>query len=225
MSPRKSFDRSILAVTLSLFAALAGCSGAEGAAPADPNVQDASDPGDNDDDGNDPAPDPRADAGDAGSDPPKLPRQCEAKAGKGPLVCLETMEGKAGDIVQLEVHLAGSAMCPVAQQAYGRIDFDKSHFVLVNPVSHVDCTTRDVIPDFNDPSKDQIVWQKFGGGAIAGCDENISMGKVDAIQIRIKPGTPPGDYDFTWETAEFAGLTQECYVQDEFVSAKLRVLP
>jgi hypothetical protein len=155
-----------------------------------------------------------------------MPRQGWTSSSQwGPLVALETAEGKAGDVVDLEVYLVGNDTCTNGNEGYGLIRFDRTYFELVNPVSQVDCTTRSQIPDSNNPGKDLITWQKFGNGSIAACPNPVGLGKVDVIKVRIKPGTPPGDYSFGWETSEFWGGTPACDVMGSHVGSEIRVLP
>jgi hypothetical protein len=156
-----------------------------------------------------------------------MPLQCPTSSSwsSTALLCLETAEGKAGDVVELDVNLVPSTTCGAATDLYGVLEFDKTYFELANVEDQVNCTSRHQIADFNNPSHDVITWQKFGNGSIAGCNGEIATGKVDTVKIRIKPGTPPGDYSIKWQLSEQIASTMACGAIDSDINSEVRVLP
>lgn len=142
------------------------------------------------------------------------------------MICLETAEGHAGDIVDLEVHLIRTAACGLAEYAMGSIAIDPAKFEVVNRDFQPDCLQRDQSPSFSDPTMDVISWQAFDRSvAPAGCTASAGIGKVDVIKVRIKPGTPAGDYDLPFETSELLGGGPSCSGVYLDVAGKIRVLP
>ena len=141
-------------------------------------------------------------------------------------VCLETAEGRAGDIVELEVHLLRTASCGPAEYAMGAIQVDPAKFEIMNPDSRPDCLERAQVPSFSDPTIDVISWQAFDRSvAPADCTASAGVGKVDTIEVRIKPGTPAGDYELPFETSELLGGGPGCSGVFLDVAGKIRVLP
>ena len=73
------------------------------------------------------------------------------------------------------------------------------------------------------------MWNAFGGGAIAACPNNVPVGKVDTIKLRVLPGTPPGDYTFGWDfpaVTAAANAPAICSATPTTgMSATIRVLP
>lgn len=144
----------------------------------------------------------------------------------GPGVCLETAEGRAGEIVELEVHLLkdDGESCRFANEAWGLIEIDPSKFELANDADQLDCTTRHQIPDV--PGTDLITWQRFGDGAIQGCQAPAGIGKVDVIKVKIKDGVAPGDYDLGWQGSELFGAgPAACLGTNNHIGGSIRVLP
>ncbi len=153
-----------------------------------------------------------------------IAKHCPA-ADAVPGLCLENAEGHAGETVSLEVHLVASANCDHANEASGRIFIDKTRFALAN--EEVGCIWRHQIPDTFTPafSNDLIEWKASGGGNPATCVAPAGIGKVDVIQVKILPNTPPGDYELDWQDIRFWGDTYTCQSKDNFIAGKIRVLP
>lgn len=212
----------LFAAVLLASSSVVACSGADGELPgAGSAATDERAPSPSSGDETSPARPATGAGNDAGaSQPAPIARHC---AGSGKGICLDTDEAPAGEVVELDVVLAPSSSCTV-DQAYGRLIIDASKFELVNVADQVDCTSRHQVQLPSQTNGDELItWQKFGGGAIAGCPDPVAAGKVDVIRVRIKPGTPPGDYEIAWETSELLGAS--CFVTDDHHAGKIRVLP
>lgn len=168
-----------------------------------------------------------------GSNPPPPPArtlalQCQgSQAPTDSRVCLETAEGRAGDVLDLEVHLLRASGCGLAEYAAGSILIDPTKFELVNPDSQPDCLHREQSVSSGDPDLDSIFWQAFDHTtAPPSCTASAGTGKVDVIKVRIKPGTPAGDYDLPFESSEIiGGAGAGCSGVFLDVAGKIRVLP
>lgn len=166
-----------------------------------------------------------ADAGADANVAPPLAKHCNGTVATADL-CLENAQGRAGDIVDVEVYLVGSNTCTEAFEASGHVVADASHFELANPASQVDCITRDLF-GAPAPGTTEIMWNAFGGGSITSCPKNLTPGKVDVIKIKILPGTPPGVYPIRWNDAGIAAPASQCAVFGSSVGigGSIRVLP
>lgn len=168
-------------------------------------------------------------ANDAGSIPPArtLALHCTGpSAPSGPVICLENAEGHAGDVVDIEVHLVRPDSCGTADYATATFDVDPARFELANPDDQPSCLQRSTSPSFSDPALNAVVWQAFGkSSAPAGCTASAGVGKVDTLELRIKPGTPAGDYEMKVVTSELLGGGPACTGVFLDVSGTVRVLP
>ena len=75
---------------------------------------------------------------------------------------------------------------------------------------------------------DQSRVERLRRGSLAGCAANVPLGKVDTVKVKIAPGTPPGEYDLTWNDAGFIGNASappQCTTIGHGIGGKLRVLP
>jgi hypothetical protein len=155
-----------------------------------------------------------------------LALHCQAPVPNGNAVCLETAEGHAGDVVDLEVHLLRPAACGTAEYAMGNIQVDPTKFEITNADYQQDCLKREQSPVVGNPSLDVIFWQAFDRSvAPTSCTASAGVGKVDVIKVRIKPGTPPGDYDLPFENSELLGGGPGCSGVFLDVAGMIRVLP
>ncbi|MBX3187831.1 MAG: hypothetical protein KF819_12480 [Labilithrix sp.] len=218
-----------LALALSSLFALVACGGAAPGpdgdlAPAEPVEQNAPAAAvDAGADGDVAAPD----AGNEASAPPApqpIAKHCTGTFPE-PKACIERVEGRAGDVVQVDLVLLGSSGCTAAGEVGGRIDLDLGRFELTNEGEHVACRTRMVATNVTPGSPDQIVWNAFGEGALGGCPDAIPAGKADTLAIRIKPGTPPGDYALTWGESTVASFNPACQSTSPGANGVIRVLP
>jgi hypothetical protein len=161
---------------------------------------------------------------DATTDPP-LVKHCNATVAE-PDTCIENTQGHAGDVVDVDIVLVGNPTCGDAWEAGGRIVFDLAKLHVENEVEQVACRTRHIGPDVN--GVDNLRWNAFGGGSLAGCAANVPLGKADTIKLKIAAGTPPGEYPLTWQDAGFianANAPQQCSTLGHGIAGKLRVLP
>lgn len=158
--------------------------------------------------------------------PARIAYQCQGpQAPTTNVVCIETAEGHAGDTIDLEVHLVRSAACGPAEYAFGSFKIDSSKFELMNKDNQPDCLSRDAYAG-SDPNTDVVSWQAFDRSiAPATCTASAGVGKVDVIELHIKPGTPAGDYDLPFETSELLGGGPGCSGVFMHVASKVRVLP
>lgn len=221
-------SKQILAATFTAFA-LTACSGADDASPSADSTQASN--GESPSDGTTQGTsnqEPGANAPDVPTHT-RIALQCQGpQAPNSNVVCLETAEGRAGDVIDLEVHLVRTAACGPADYAMGYIQIDPSKFELVNADDQQDCLRREQVQSFSDPDFDLIGWQAFGTKAPAGCSTAAGIGKVDVIKVRIKPGTAPGDYELPFETSELiggVGSDPDCSGVFLDVAGKIRVLP
>lgn len=232
--------KSNLFLGVSLFAfALTACTGADDAAPNAGSSHASESESSGGMQSAPPSPSPSSPNlpthADAGTDAPTAPitptrtlaLQCQGpQAPTDNVICLETAEGRAGDIVDLEVHLIRTAACGPAEYAMGAIQIDPSKFEVVNRDYQQDCLQRDQYTSFSDPNVDVIAWQAFDKSvAPADCTASAGVGKVDVIKVRIKPGTAAGDYDLPFETSELLGGGPGCSGVFLDVAGKIRVLP
>lgn len=164
---------------------------------------------------------------DAGAPTRTLALQCQGpQAPTRNAICLETAEGRAGDVVDLEVHLLRTAACGTAEYAMGVIQIDPSKFEIVNSDNQPDCLLREQSASLSSPNLDVISWQVFDRSvAPATCTASAGIGKVDIIKVRIKAGTPAGDYDLPFETSELLGGGAGCSGVFLDIAGKIRVLP
>jgi hypothetical protein len=169
---------------------------------------------------------PATDAGapDANVAPP-LAKHCGGTVATANL-CLENAQGRAGDVVDVEVHLVGSTTCTEAFEANGHVVVDAAHFQLANPADQVDCITRELF-SAPAPGTTEIMWSAFGGGSITSCPKNLTPGKVDVIKVKILPGTPPGVYPIRWSDAGIAAPASACagFGSGVGIDGTVRVLP
>ena len=159
--------------------------------------------------------------------PTRIALQCTGpQAPTTNVICLETAEGRAGDTVDLEVHLVRTAACGPAEYAFGSFQIDPAKFEIMNRDNQPDCLQRDQYTSFSDPNVDVITWQAFDKSvAPASCTASAGVGNVDVIKVRIKPGTAAGDYDLPFESSELLGGGPGCSGVSLHVASKIRVLP
>jgi len=169
-------------------------------------------------------PDASADAVAPTPGPKPLAKHCTGTL-PAPDVCVETAEGRVGDVVAVDIVLLGSTMCTEAGESSGRLALDLSRFELTNEVEMVACRTRRVSPSITPGQPPEILWNAFGGGSLGGCPNNLSLGKVDTLKLRVLPGTPPGDYAIGWRDAGFIGSDAACQQIGGGVAGVVRVLP
>ena len=176
-------------------------------------------------------PSSQQDAGSEGAandpiEPARIALQCSGpSAPTTNVICIETAEGHAGETVDLEVHLVRTASCGPAEYATGSFRIDPAKFEVMNEDDQPDCLLREQYPS-SDPTIDIVSWQAFDRSvAPADCTASAGEGKVDVIKLRIKPGTPAGDYDLPFETSELLGGGPGCSGVFLHVASKLRVLP
>jgi hypothetical protein len=150
-----------------------------------------------------------------------IAHHCPATLTK-PGTCLETAQGRAGDVVEVEVYFVPTASCLNATETYGRFTVDAKRFALENAVSHIDCRTRRAVEAKD--GKREISYQRQGK-MNALCADPIGFGKIDVLAVRILPGTPPGDYPLTLDAAHVVGTAPGCDSHDVAVAGVIRVLP
>lgn len=206
-----------LLVALGSSLALFACSG--GAAPA----PEALEPSHVDAPTRDVPPAPAADAGT--TKPADIAKHCNVSSQTGD-VCIENAEGHAGETIDVDVVLVGGLSCSLANEADGHIALDLVAFSVENQEEIVSCRTRVVGPDMNGTGTD-LRWNAFGDHVVPGC-QDMPIGKVDTIKIKIAAGTKPGDYDLTWSSADFVGALSgpsTCTSTGVGIAGKIRVLP
>lgn len=183
-----------------------------------------------------PQPQPMSDAGaqqqqdaqpapDATNVTPQIAKHCNVSPAT-PDVCIENAQGRAGETVSVEIHLVGDAKaCNAANEAGGHILFDPNLMSVENPGEQISCRTRRVAPSIFTPGATVIQWDAFGPGTLGGCTTDIPFGKVDVVEMRILPGTKPGDYELKFEDASYIGYTAPCTNIGGGIAGTLRVLP
>ena len=141
-------------------------------------------------------------------------------------MCIENAQGRAGDVVDVDVVLLSNPTCGAAGEASGHVVFDVTKLHVENEIDRIDCRLRLLGPDVD--GKTDLAWQAFGGGSFPGCVADVPAGKVDTIEIEIAAGTPPGDYPLTWSNAGFIGHMNapvDCTTIGQEIAGTLRVLP
>lgn len=216
-----------LFIAIGSFLSLAACGGAAASAPDAPADAPAATEAESSPEVSPPPPPPATRGSDAGTDAkpitPSIARQCSGSV-VDPIVCTENVQGRAGEIVDVELHLLGSTTCNEAFEAGGRMVFDTARFQLMNEVEQIDCRTRRLTAGAT-PGTSEIMWNAFGANVIAGCPNNLPLGKADVVKLRILPGTPPGDYVIGWSNSGFIGTTAECQKLAPGKTGIVRVLP
>jgi len=157
--------------------------------------------------------------------PSSIAKHCSAPTGRTMDLCIENVEGRVGDVVDLEIHLLGTSTCFEAQEMFGRIDAKKTQFEIQNVADVDNCRTRRYDTALADPTTEEIVFAAFGANTSVGCTAHLPKGMKDAIKIKILPGTPPGDYTLSFTSAGVATDDAACAMQSTGISGVIRVLP
>lgn len=170
----------------------------------------------------------QADSGPAAPDSgtPVLAKHCTGHV-NGATLCLENAQGRAGDVVDVDVFFIGNGTtCNEGLELSGHMIADGAHFELANEVEQVDCITRGLYTQ-PAPGTIEIMWNHFGANAISSCPNKVPVGKTDTIKVRILPGTAPGVYPITWSDAGIASTVNECaaFGASAGIGGTIRVLP
>jgi len=119
-------------------------------------------------------------------------RNCAANGSAEPTICLENVTGRAGDVVDVEVHLLGTASCVELGQSHVDVLYDPTRFTLANPAGGItNCRLRD---PRNTPDA-HVYWHAFTKAAVgSSCPVSLPPGLTDVLKFQIAANVPPGDY-------------------------------
>jgi hypothetical protein len=137
-------------------------------------------------------------------------------------MCLENVEGKPGDIIDLDVYLLGNATCKEAQEMGGRLTAKPGYLEIQNTADVQNCRTRRY--DTNVSGGDELLFSAFGANVVGGCTAYLPAGMKDTIKIKILPNTPPGDYVFAWVDSGLATDDSACAMTGAGIGGTIRVL-
>jgi hypothetical protein len=139
-------------------------------------------------------------------------------------MCLENVEGKVGDVVDLDVYLLGTSACTQAQEMGGRMTAKPANFEIQNIADVQNCRTRRYDVNLGGGGGDELVFGAFGANTVGGCTAHLPAGLKDTIKIKILPNTPPGDYVFAWVDSGIATDDSACSMQGAAIGGTIRVL-